>query len=731
MGKIIRNCLLLALVSLFIFSSGAFAEPVSMQMAEDVARTHLRTNNERERLASLTTRKVFEKRSISIPDIIKLQDDQTGATLAYVQSLTPKGFIVVSPNTDITPVIAYSFEGNFPLEEFQDNVLLHMVTWDLENHLKTIPVVSEVLLTAYSDSLEQPASTPDPSIIIFENNWIVTEAVEISNKRVFVYGDLIIKEGGALSIKNTTLEMGTYGDDPTRIDVLTGGSFLVIDSMITSSSPDIGYEFIYHPDSTGMIERSTIEYIAPNDLSFGSGEVREHANLGGLTILANGFILRDSVIRNAADQARGILIAEVKDVIIEGNEITGHPRDGIRLAECQNITIRDNLVFRNGTYGVKFMNCSDSIIDNNVISENSFSMRFPWGAALFLEFGTTNVSLYGNSIENNGRHGVVMPQSSQNSIFENIISGNGGYAIWVYGGSTGNQIYNNTLFDNRLEGIYLEEGTENNNVYDNNVQYSTFDGVIDDYDNSFLDDYRLSFNDNVNATFNIEEGLSFDGSNVLQIEYSYTSPGCILSVFGKIGQNWSEYTRVEIWVLPDQDVRVELEFGEHDGDVWFYNWHNWPLTINEWNRVSAPLEMFIMREGRSTGDGIMNLDGIGVYRLSVCPVGFPVEKQYTILFDNVLLPKQAVYVDPTGSCGGNTPCYTTIQAATDAARSVSVIKVMAGTYAENLDLNSSINYELQGGWNSAYSSRTSTSSVSSMTFGSSSGIVTVGNIVVQ
>jgi len=90
-----------------------------------------------------------------------------------------------------------------------------------------------------------------------------------------------------------------------------------------------------------------------------------------------------------------------------------------------------------------------------------------------------------------------------------------------------------------------------------------------------------------------------------------------------------------------------------------------------------------------------------------------------------------IYTDPSGSCNGNTPCYTTIQSAINAVSSGSVIKVMAGAYAENLDLNSSNNYELQGGWNAAYSSQTSTSSVSSMTFGSSSGTVTVGGMVVQ
>ncbi|NQT57306.1 MAG: C10 family peptidase, partial [Desulfobacteraceae bacterium] len=167
MGKTIRNFLLLTFASLFIFSSGVFAEPVSLQMAEDVARTHLRANNERERLAALTARKVFEKRSISMPDIIELQDDQTGETLAYVLGLTPKGFIVVSPDTDITPVIAYSFKGNFPLKDFQDNVLLHMVTWDMENRLEAIPIAPDALKEKNKDLWEK--------YLLAENSFLDTQ----------------------------------------------------------------------------------------------------------------------------------------------------------------------------------------------------------------------------------------------------------------------------------------------------------------------------------------------------------------------------------------------------------------------------------------------------------------------------------------------------------------------------------------------------------------------------
>jgi hypothetical protein len=45
---------------------------------------------------------------------------------------------------------------------------------------------------------------------------------------------------------------------------------------------------------------------------------------------------------------------------------------------------------------------------------------------------------------------------------------------------------------------------------------------------------------------------------------------------------------------------------------------------------------------------------------------------------------QSHYVNPDGLCGGNLPCYTTIQAAINAAADNDVIHVAAGTYNENI-----------------------------------------------
>jgi parallel beta-helix repeat protein len=48
------------------------------------------------------------------------------------------------------------------------------------------------------------------------------------------------------------------------------------------------------------------------------------------------------------------------------------------------------------------------------------------------------------------------------------------------------------------------------------------------------------------------------------------------------------------------------------------------------------------------------------------------------------------YVDPAGTCGGNSPCYTTIQAAINASTAGDTINAYAGTYAEQIDVNKAL-----------------------------------------
>jgi len=67
-----------------------------------------------------------------------------------------------------------------------------------------------------------------------------------------------------------------------------------------------------------------------------------------------------------------------------------------------------------------------------------------------------------------------------------------------------------------------------------------------------------------------------------------------------------------------------------------------------------------------------------------------------------------LYVEPLGSCGGNSPCYSTVQEAVDDAVSGGIIRIAKGRYDEDLDLDLSENVTLEGGWDASFAARSET-----------------------
>ena len=96
-----------------------------------------------------------------------------------------------------------------------------------------------------------------------------------------------------------------------------------------------------------------------------------------------------------------------------------------------------------------------------------------------------------------------------------------------------------------------------------------------------------------------------------------------------------------------------------------------------------------------------------------------------------LTERQFSYVNKDdGTCGGRTPCYSTIQEAIDAANPGATIKIAEGSYDEALTPpNSSKDLTLQGGWDSTFTSQSSTTTVNSLTI--NNGSITVDNLVIQ
>jgi hypothetical protein len=93
------------------------------------------------------------------------------------------------------------------------------------------------------------------------------------------------------------------------------------------------------------------------------------------------------------------------------------------------------------------------------------------------------------------------------------------------------------------------------------------------------------------------------------------------------------------------------------------------------------------------------------------------------------IAEEIVYVEPSASCGGHTPCYSTIQEAINTSGTKATIRIAAGRYLENVSLNSAKDITLEGGWDASFAMQSSFSTVNSVTI--SGGTLTTEYLVCQ
>jgi len=99
--------------------------------------------------------------------------------------------------------------------------------------------------------------------------------------------------------------------------------------------------------------------------------------------------------------------------------------------------------------------------------------------------------------------------------------------------------------------------------------------------------------------------------------------------------------------------------------------------------------------------------------------------------NGVIKVAPSVYVQASGSCGGNTPCYSTIQEAIDAAETESVIRILQGSYDEDIIIDQTYDLTLSGGWDSTFTTQSSNTIINSLDITGTSGTVEIENIVLQ
>ena len=109
------------IMGLILLISGILnSEPITIEDAVQVANSHLILKNMQNQY-SFSTHSIIE--------------DENGNILSYIFDLNPTGFIAISSDEDITPVIAYSFITTLVKDE-NENLLYYMIKKDMEFRLE-------------------------------------------------------------------------------------------------------------------------------------------------------------------------------------------------------------------------------------------------------------------------------------------------------------------------------------------------------------------------------------------------------------------------------------------------------------------------------------------------------------------------------------------------------------------------------------------------------------------
>lgn len=120
--------LLFGFLIITLFSTGSLLSiPVDSDLATQVANMHLI---------------IYDKDDFQIDNLFELKDNDS-KILSYVFNLRPKGYIAISTDTDITPVIAYSFRNDFSPEDIKQNICYQMLKKDMQLRLEAIPLTSD------------------------------------------------------------------------------------------------------------------------------------------------------------------------------------------------------------------------------------------------------------------------------------------------------------------------------------------------------------------------------------------------------------------------------------------------------------------------------------------------------------------------------------------------------------------------------------------------------------
>jgi len=425
------------------------------------------------------------------------------------------------------------------------------------------------------------------------------------------------------------------------------------DRVLALSCPDYAPEFVV----SGLTLRN-------GKTSYDGCGLYAMANGGGLT-LTNNVISENSTEKSGG----GVYAIDFTTVTLTNNTISENSAEwfgggvyshsSIGTVTLTNNTISENSAIYYYGGGVCVETSNTVMLTNNTINKNSG--RSKGGGVCVINSHT--VTLTNNTIsENSDSSGIYVSNNDTAKLINNTITGNsaddaggGLYAITGYSGEL--TITNNTIAGNSAGdaggGMYIEitYNSDTAHVYNNIIYQNTAaSGGNDVYiDNDPNGDFICSIFTLYNNDFDQSATGTF-------IKCPYTIDASNLNNIAPIFAGSADY-------------HISLS----------------SPCINTGNNDAPDLP-------ETDKDGNPRIIG-GIVDMGC--------------YENIL----TLFVSGDGNCGNNTPCYSKIQDAIDAAPASAVIKVADGIYLETPDWKKAGTVAISGGWKSFFSEHNGVSEI--------------------
>lgn len=241
-----------------------------------------------------------------------------------------------------------------------------------------------------------------------------------------------------------------------------------------------------------------------------------------------GFTLTNEYNQNTVS----LLYVTSNNVVIQGNNISDSHNWGIYLDNSDDNTIGNNRV--NKTKGISIVNSKNNVFINNVLSNNT-------EAGLYLQSGSADNIIYGNTIENN-TYGIYALSQENTNITSNTIMHNDFDGIKLYGGSS-SIVSNNSIHTNGGNGLDISSSKSiirNNTFSKNQVGMNLDTSSCYIFNNTFISSLIYG----VEATIRSSDNYLYQ--NKFQLNSNHVSDeGSNQWYYEKRGNYWSDYNWVD------------------------------------------------------------------------------------------------------------------------------------------------------------------------------------------